>query len=61
MAALTLVGTTDSVRILPSFRLRLLFLMLRVLIKLRGILILSYFLSHFINFFHFLPCYSYVW
>jgi hypothetical protein len=43
VAVLMLVGTTDSVRILPSFHLRLLLLMLRVLIKLYGVLILSYF------------------
>ena len=49
----TLVSTTDTVRILPCFHLRSLLLMLRVLIKLCGILILSYF-CHFICFFIFL-------
>jgi len=43
VAVLTLVRTTACLRILSSFHLRLLLLMLRVLIKLCGILILSYF------------------
>lgn len=57
VAVLTLVRTSDSLRILPYFHLRLLILMLRVLIKLCGILILSYFyliFSFFLIFFCFI-------